>query len=288
MKIAAFITLLTASTVAAGPPWIPRPVEKADDETTSVAPLPEASSLPLPVNGTLPPPKNWAVALFPSFDSIDVVGPLNPLWYLAFSRHLNLYLLSTSLHPVPIAPLTPSLNTHNSSFWWSMTPTHTYAAPPPDIEVLPVPGGAGARAGNVSAQIEFVRHMYPKLRYLISVCTGAGILARAGVLDGRRATTNKKAWGPITAMGPEVQWVSPARWVVDGNIWSSSGVTAGQDLIFAFMEEVYGAEVTRSIQATTEFERSRGMCDDPFAEIHGVEPTWTCVERGSNGSAPAF
>jgi hypothetical protein len=51
------------------------------------------------------------------------------------------------------------------------------------------------------------------------------------------------------------------------------------DLIFAFIEEVYGEDVARDLQGTLEYERGRGMCDDSFAEVHGVEPTWECVER---------
>ncbi|KAH3914226.1 hypothetical protein HBH56_100510 [Parastagonospora nodorum] len=223
-------------------------------------------------------PKNWAVALFPSFDPIDVFGTLDPLYYLAFSRQLNLALISETLDPVWVQPPTPSQNHQNSNFWYSVNPTHTYANPPSDIEVLLVPGGGGVRLLNLTAQTDFVRATYPKVKYLLSVCTGAGILAKAGVLDGRSATTNKKAWGTITAMGPKVNWKSPARWIVDGNIWSSSGVTAGLDLIFAFIEEVYGKELAENIAGTVEYERSRGMCDDPFGAIHGVKPTWECVE----------
>jgi transcriptional regulator GlxA family with amidase domain len=163
-----------------------------------------------------------------------------------------------------------------------INPTHTYANPPTSIDVLLVPGGAGARLLNVSTQIDFVRKTYPNVKYLISICTGAGIVARAGVLDGREATTNKKAWATVTNMRKEVVWRSPARWVVDGNIWSSSGVTAGLDLIFAFIEEVYGEDAARELQGTLEYERGRGMCDDVFAEVHGVVPTWECVERKGN------
>jgi transcriptional regulator GlxA family with amidase domain len=218
-------------------------------------------------------PKNWAVALFPSFDSIDAFGPLNPLWYLAFSRQLNLALIADTLDPVFAEPALPSLNAQNSSFWYSVNPTHTYSDPPQDIDVLLVPGGPGSQFRNVNATIDFVRATYPKVKYLITTCTGAGTAARAGVLDGRRATTNKKAWGSIVAMGPKVKWASPARWVVDGNVWTSSGVTSGLDLIFAFMDEVYGEDITAEVQGTIEYERNKGRCDDSFAEIHGVQPT---------------
>ncbi|GKT66010.1 DJ-1/PfpI family protein [Colletotrichum tofieldiae] len=181
------------------------------------------------VNCTLDitPPKNWAVALFDSFDSIDVFGRLNPLFYLAFSRQLNLALLAETLDPVWVRPVQESLNTQNSSFWFSVNPTHTYDNPPEGVEVLLVPGGPGATVGDAKRVVEYVRGTYPSLKYLITTCTGAGIAARAGVLDGKRATTNKAAWSTIVKMGPNVNWVSPARWVVDGNIWTASGSGTG-------------------------------------------------------------
>lgn len=96
------------------------------------------------------------------------------------------------------------------------------------------------------------------------------------MLDGKRATTNKAAWRAITVPAPNVEWVSPARWVVDGNIWTSSGVTSGLDLIFEFIETFYGADKARRIQGTTEYERNKGACDDPFAAWHNVTATGRC------------
>ncbi|KAI6772941.1 hypothetical protein HG530_003899 [Fusarium avenaceum] len=229
-----------------------------------------------PSNTTITPPKNWAVALFDSFDSIDVFGPLNPLWYLAFSLQLNLALIAPTLSPVWVQPVHPAFNKQNSSFWFSINPTHTYDNPPQDIEVLLVPGGPGASLGNVDQTIKFVKETYPNLKYLITTCTGAGIAARAGVLDGKRATTNKKAWAGITAMGPNVKWVSPARWTVDGNIWTSSGVTSGLDLIFAFIEEIYGTDYAKGLQGTIEFNRVKNACDDSFAAENNVPPSGDC------------
>ena len=70
-----------------------------------------------------------------------------------------------------------------------------------------------------------MREAYQDVKYLMTVCTGAGIAARAGILDGKNATTNKAAWNETTALGPNVKWISHARWVVDGNIWTTSGVS---------------------------------------------------------------
>lgn len=95
-----------------------------------------------------------------------------------------------------------------------------------------MPGGVGLdirAAANDTTLERFVRSRYDELQYLVSVCTGARVLAGSGVLNGKRATTNKSAWGFVTAkgIGENVSWVPSARWTTDGKVWTSSGVTAG-------------------------------------------------------------
>lgn len=80
---------------------------------------------------------------------------------------------------------------------------------------------------NAPALNAFIAEQYPKLEYLLSVCTGARNLADAGVLEGKRATSNKAVWDTVITHGKNVTWVPTARWVTDGNIWTSSGVAAG-------------------------------------------------------------
>lgn len=111
------------------------------------------------------------------------------------------------------------MNLHNSSFGESIVPTHTFDNAP-ELDVLIVPGGLGTRAlsPQLDPLIAFIKERFPTLKYFITVCTGAGLAARAGVLDGKFATTNKKAWAETTALGPKVRWVAQARWVQDGNV----------------------------------------------------------------------
>jgi transcriptional regulator GlxA family with amidase domain len=106
-----------------------------------------------------------------------------------------------------------------------------------------------------------------QVKHVITICTGSTITARAGVLDGRKATTNKRSWAWATTTGPKVEWVRTARWVHDGNIWTSSGVAAGIDATYAWLGHVYGEDVASYMAASSEYKRTTNSTDDPFAAI---------------------
>jgi hypothetical protein len=72
-----------------------------------------------------------------------------------------------------------------------------------------VPGGPGSQYAQEKPQIvDYIKRTYPKLQYIVSICTGAQILAKAGILDGKRATTTKFGWKQVVGSGPNVKWVS--------------------------------------------------------------------------------
>ncbi|KAF0331383.1 DJ-1/PfpI family protein [Colletotrichum asianum] len=159
---------------------------------------------------------------------------------------------------------------HKTTQFPKILPTHTFATAPTDIEVLMIPGGLWTRSPNLNSTIAYVRATYPKLRYLVSICTGASIAARAGVLDGRRATTNKASWASTIVYGPNVTWVPKARWVVDGNVWTSSGISAGIDATLAFIQDVYGRENATYVADLMEYEWHEDSAWDPYAEKFNV------------------
>lgn len=211
---------------------------------------------------------SFGILLFPAFQALDVFGPLDALNLLSWQEKMNLSLISASMDPVTTAPRSAAMNPFNSSFFETVMPTHTHDSAPP-LDVLLVPGGLGTRAPDVNGTTDFIRTRYPQLKYLISVCTGAGLVARAGVLDGRRATTNKRAWNETTALGPKTFWVSHARWMVDGNVWTGSGVSAGIDTTLAWMEHVFGADVATNIANGMEYIRNK-QDDDPYAVMYNL------------------
>ncbi len=179
---------------------------------------------------------------------------------------MTLSIIASTLSPVSTKA---SYSKLNSDFSQSVLPTHTFATAPA-LDVLIVPGGMGTRSADIGPAIDFIRNTYPSLQYLITVCTGAGLAARAGVLDGKRATTNKEAWARTTALGPNVSWIAKARWVADGKVWTSAGGSAGIDATFAWMEEVFGREVAGTVADDLEYERHLDSTWDPFSGKYGL------------------
>lgn len=125
------------------------------------------------------------------------------------------------------------------------------------------------RAEDTTIQ-EFLNLRYDELEYLLGVCTGSHAVASAGLLGGRRATTSKFAWSGVTAASPQVEWVPSARWVEDGNIWTSSGVSPGIDMMYAFLRHYYGAREINGVMNTIEFAPHTDPHWDPFAVVHEV------------------
>ena len=131
-----------------------------------------------------------------------------------------------------------------------------------DMNIVLIPGGMGTRDEvENDGLISWISSVAPTLEYLVSVCTGSALLAKAGVLDGKRATSNKSAFEWVVAQGPEVEWIKKARWVVDGKYWTSSGVSAGMDMTLALIEEIHGSDLA-TIAST---QLTQNISEDIFA-----------------------
>jgi putative intracellular protease/amidase len=137
----------------------------------------------------------------------------------------------------------------------------------PALDLILLPGGVGTLAElHNEAILEFLRRRSASAQVTMSVCSGSAILAKAGLLDGRRATSNKQFFSLATAQSGKVEWVEQARWVEDGNLVTSSGVSAGIDMALAVIARLYGQERAEQIAAGTEYEWHQDAAWDPFVK----------------------
>jgi len=120
--------------------------------------------------------------------------------------------------------------------------------PPPRHDTLIVAGGAGARRATADAVIvDWIARASRRARRTTSVCTGSYLLAAAGLLDGRRATTHWDYCAALAERYPAVEVDPDPVWVRDGDVWTSAGVTAGIDLALALVEDDLGAQVALAV-----------------------------------------
>lgn len=137
----------------------------------------------------------------------------------------------------------------------------------PPLDLVMVPGGFGTLAElKNEALLDWLRARAEKAEIVMSVCSGSALLAKAGLLDGRRATSNKRYFQIATAQGPSVEWVYKARWVDDGNRVTSSGVSAGIDMALHVVARLYGTKTAEYLADQTEYQWHRDADDDPFAK----------------------
>jgi transcriptional regulator GlxA family with amidase domain len=117
---------------------------------------------------------------------------------------------------------------------------------PPDIAIV---AGSPIKAGpEVDEQlVPWLRRNYRKIPTVVSTCTGAFTLAKAGVLDGRRATTHWLYVDEFRSRFPAVKVVDEGIFIKDGNVWTSAGVTAGIDLMLALIEDEHGHQVAMEV-----------------------------------------
>ena len=198
-------------------------------------------------------PRTLGVLLFPDFELLDVFGPLEAFGNLLMREHYRVILIAERAGPVASAQLARAVADYG-------------LADCPRLDMLLVPGGLGTRREVDNAALtEWIAARAVEAEIVTSVCTGAALLARAGVLDGHRATTNKRAFEWVVSQGPRVEWVHRARWVDDGKFVTSSGVTAGMDMALAVIARTVDEATAERIARLMEYEWHRNPDDDPFA-----------------------
>ncbi len=136
---------------------------------------------------------------------------------------------------------------------------------------LVVVGGSGVDAACGDPKIQSLLHDRTASRY-VSVCTGAFILASAGMLDGKKATTHWARAPELKRLRPNIQLEADEIVIEDGNIWTSAGATAGMDIALALVETDHGKTITHAITRTLLIPQRRTRGQLQYMNLQSIAP----------------
>lgn len=189
------------------------------------------------------------VLLFPDFETLDAFGPVEVMGLVAEYR----------LHYVSV---TGGMITSRQGIK-VLTEEIRDANP---YGILLIPGGQGTRPlVNDEEFIKTLSYIVTKSEYCLTVCTGSALLAKTGLLDNKKATSNKLAFEWVKSINTKVLWIGKARWVADQKYYTSSGVSAGMDMTLGFIAERFGAAKAQEIAEHIEYIWNSDPGNDLFA-----------------------
>jgi len=199
---------------------------------------------------SLKSPLTLGAILYEGFELLDLYGPLEMFGNL--KPQVEIVTVAEKAGPV-------------SSFQGPQTVADFDYQNCPHLDLILLPGGFGTidELGN-QAILSFLKERVPSAKVTMSACSGSWILAKAGLLDGRRATSNKAYFKMATQQSDQVEWVSEARWVEDGPIFTSSGVSAGMDMALAVIASLFGDKNAMDVANAAEYVWNQNPDDDPF------------------------
>ena len=192
----------------------------------------------------------FGILIFDGVEELDFVGPWELLKLWSSLANGPEECLIVSEHPRPIECAKGlSVNAHA-----------TFADCPP-LDYLLIPGGMGTRKEVTNtALLQFVSSQAENTTALLSVCTGSFVLQAAGLLSGRKATTH---WGSLDRLRAfDDTEVVEERFVRDGSVWTAAGVSAGIDLMLAFIADTAGETAAGKVQAQAEYYPAGGTYGD--------------------------
>ena len=174
---------------------------------------------------------------FEDFETLDVFGPVE---ILSRIEKVKLHYISLSGGIIK-----------SKQGFYTQTESITGIAP---NSIVVVPGGQGTRS-LVSDElfITTLQNLCNRAKNVLSICTGSALLAKSGVLDNRKATSNKKAFEWVQTTSSNINWIRNARWVIDGKYYTSSGVSAGMDMALGFVSDLYGNDKAMQIAKDIEY-----------------------------------
>lgn len=199
------------------------------------------------------PKRTIGALIFDGFETLDLFGPLEMFGTL--EDHFAIKLVAETSAPV------------KTRHGQTVVPDAT-VSDPQTYDMLLIPGGRGTPIENARPLVDqWLVEQTSTAELVLTVCTGSGLLARNGLLDGFRATTNKMAFDWVAKFGPKVDWVCKARWVEDGKFFTSSGVSAGMDMALAVIDHLHDRATAERVVTFAEYDWHDDADWDPFSKL---------------------
>jgi len=196
------------------------------------------------------PIRHIGILLFPDVEELDAVGPWEVLAYWTRAHPEDGYTVSCLSQDGGAVQCAKGL---------TVSAHHSFADAPP-LDVLVHPGGRGTRPLlREDAHLDWVRQQRQQVPLMTSVCTGALVYAAAGLLAGRPATTHWGALDLLAELDPSIDVRADRRFVDDGDIVTSAGVSAGIDMALHLVARLAGADRAREVR--------RGIQYDPAPPV---------------------
>jgi putative intracellular protease/amidase/YHS domain-containing protein len=214
-------------------------------ESGKTNPTAKSNPLAFPAKGPIP-------VAFPISDGAEVIdfgGPWEIFGAVAMpgtnENAFQTYTVAETLKPIA------------ATGGMKIIPDYTFeTAPAPKLVVIP------AQSGETRAMLDWVRASTKSTDVTMSICTGAFVLARTGLLSGKSATTFHQAFDNFGKQYPDIKLIRGARFVEDGNLASSGGLTSGIDLAFRVVERYFGRELTEKLAFQLEYQGKGWMSAD--------------------------
>ena len=193
---------------------------------------------------------DFNVFLFDDFETLDVFGPVEIIGRLEDVYEMKFFSIKGGIVT-------------------SKQKTQIVTKPYTEIDfsgILFIPGGQGTRKlVHDEDTILILKKIAKSSLHCITVCTGTALLAKTGLLSGTKATSNKKAFEWVKSINSEVKWIYKARWVHDNKYYTSSGVSAGMDMMLGFISDKFGREKAKEIADSIEYVWNDNPGEDMFA-----------------------
>ena len=194
---------------------------------------------------------DFNIFLFDDFETLDVFGPVEIIGKLEEVYTMKFFSIKGGIIT-------------------SKQKTQIVTKPYTEIDfngILFIPGGQGTRKlVNDEDTILIIKKIAKSSLYCITVCTGTALLAKTGLLNWVKATSNKRSFDWVKSTNLEVHWIYKARWVHDSKYYTSSGVSAGMDMILGFISDKFGKEKAMEIADHIEYIWNDDPQEDIFAK----------------------